>query len=338
MSKTSFGFIYGPILLTLPSMSSAINAIPTEDGFSGYLAMGAATIKAESNMIAGNSVADVGQKTIYSLTDSADSERDTTPLFNAELAYTFASHRTQVYIGNQLDDFLEFDLTALLGVRHELSDKSLVAVSYVFNGMPTEVWADPYLTNQRRSRTDRKSSGIRLEWDKILGSELALQYTYRDIEIDDEHSGLTLALNEYEQSLLNREGDYQKFEASYNFNLQNGHFLKPKLSYVYRDLDGKAMRHDAWNIGVIHTYDTNSYAFITSIDWTATDYDKVNPIFNKTRDDDRFGIGFNAAYKNAFGYKNWNLLTTIGYYDSDSNIDFYDTNIKLFGISAVYRF
>jgi|GEM_PF-6572851 len=44
MSKTNFGFIYGSILLTLPSMSFAIDAIPTKDGFSGYLAMGAATI------------------------------------------------------------------------------------------------------------------------------------------------------------------------------------------------------------------------------------------------------------------------------------------------------
>ena len=43
-------------------------------GFSGYVNLGSASIKAESNMIAGNSLGDLSNKTITSLTDSPDSE------------------------------------------------------------------------------------------------------------------------------------------------------------------------------------------------------------------------------------------------------------------------
>jgi hypothetical protein len=324
--------------IAIPSAASAIAPIPDEEGFSGYLAIGAAGIKGESNMVAGNTIIDISHRTIYSLNDSPKSESDSTALLNGELAYTFSQSRTQIYVGNNLEDFLEFDFTTLFGLRHELSDKSLVAVSYVFNGISAEVWKDPYLTNQRRSKTDRESSGIRLEWDKIMGSQLGLQYTYRDIEIDDEFSGQSLGLNASDRSLLDREGDFHKLEASYNFNLQNGHFLKPKITYINRDLNGKAMRHDTWNIGFTHTYDTTHYAIVTSLEWATADYDRQNPIYNKTRDDDRWGIGLNAAYKNPFGYKSWNILASLSYYDSDSNIDFYDTNMKLISLSAVYRF
>lgn len=325
-------------LIILMDTASAIDSIPSESGFSGYINLGGASIKAESNMIAGNSLGDLSKKTITSLTDSPDSETESLPMANFEVAYTFSDSQTQVYLGNQLEDFIEFDLSMLLGVRHALSDGSLIAASYVFSSIPTEVWKDPYLTNQPRSRTDRDSKGIRLEWDKIAGSGFAVQYTYRDIKLDDEYSGQALGLTIPEQDLLDREGNTQNLELSYQFNFQNGHRLKPKITYQDEDLDGGAMSSERWGVGLTHIYNNQQYSFITNLDWAYSDYDKQNPIYNKTRNNDRLGASFTAVYKNPFGYKDWNILGTIAYYDSDSNIDFYDTNIKLFGISALYRF
>ncbi len=331
-------FFFAISLFIVPDVLFALDAIPTEDGFSGYVAIGGGGIRGKSNLIAGNSIADIGNKTITSLNASPKSENDSIPIINAELAYTFAGARTQIYVGNKLEDFLEFDFTSLIGVRHELSDKSLLAASFVFSGLPAEVWEDPYLINQPRSKTDRESTGIRLEWDKIMGSKLGLEYTYREIDIDDEKSGQSLGLSSTELSLLEREGENHVFKMNYNFDFNNGHFLKPELKFVNQKLDGKAMRNDAWVIGLTHTYNTNQYALITTVDWAAVDYDKSNPIYNKTRDDDRWGIGLSAAYKQMFGLKNWNLLANIAYYDIDSNIDFYDASFKFFGVSAVYRF
>ena len=326
------------VLSSLSGLSFALEPIPDEAGFSGYINMGIVGIKGESNMIAGNSMGDIGRKTIDSLTDAPKTERDTLPMINGEIVYTFASSRTQVYFGNQLEDFIQFDLTTLLGIRHELSDKSLVAASYVFSSIPTEVWEDPYLINQARSKTDRESKGIRLEWDKIAGTQFGLKYTYRNIDIDDEHSGISLALSPGDMDLLDREGKSHNVEISYRHNFENGHVLQPKLNFTNRDLDGEAMSSDSWALGLTHLYDTEQYSLITNLEWADGDFDKKNPIYNKTRNDNRLGGSFTAVYKKPFGLQDWNLLGSVAYYDSDSNIDFYDTTIKLFTISALYRF
>jgi hypothetical protein len=204
-------------LISFSGLSFALEPIPNEDGFSGYINLGIAGIKVENNLIAGSSLVDIGQRTIDSLNDSPDSKSDSMPLINGEVVYTFAASQTQVYFGNQFEDFIQFDFSTLLGVRHELSDKSLIAVSYVFSAVPTKEWEDPYLVNQRRSKTDRKSNGLRLEWDKIAGTQLGIRYTYRDVELDDELSGQTLGLTASDVDLLDREGKIHHIKLSYKF-------------------------------------------------------------------------------------------------------------------------
>lgn len=326
--------------LSLPNLAYGLEPIPNEDGFTGYINLGVGVINAESNVISGNSSVDIGNKTISSLNKAAKSESDTMPVFNGEIAYTFSDARTQIFLGNQFEDFIEFDLTAQLGVKHELADKSLIAIGYLFSTIPTEVWEDPYLTNQPRSSTDRDSNGIRLEWDKIAGTTASLQYSYRDMSLDDELSGQVsgLGLTANEIKLLDREGTKQKFKGSYRFDFNNGHSLQPSLVFTKNDLDGDAMSNDVWGIGLTHIYDTTQYALITNIDWHSTNFDKTNPIFSKTRDDDRWGGTFSVAYKNAFGSKNWNIFGTAAYYESDSNIDFYDTTVSMLTITALRRF
>jgi len=98
------------------------------------------------------------------------------------------------------------------------------------------------------------------------------------------------------------------------------------------------MSSDEWGLGLTHIYNSEQYSFITNLDWSDADFDKKNPIYNKIRNDDRLGGSFTAVYKKPFGLKDWNLLGSLAYYDSDSNIDFYNTNIRLFSISAMYRF
>lgn len=325
-------------LVSISGVSFALNPIPEVDGFSGYINMGFASIKGETNMIAGNSVGEIGQKNIDSLNDGPDSESDSIPLINGEVSYTFAASRTQLYFGNQLEDFIQFDFSTLLGVRHELSDKSLIAVSYVFSSIPTEEWEDPYITNQRRSKTDRESNGLRLEWDKIAGTHLGIQYTYRNIELDEESSGQSLGLTASEMDLLDRDGKIHNIEFRYKFDMGNGHSLQPKVNYIERDMDGGAMSSGEWALGLTHIYNSEKYSFITNLDWNDADYDKKNPIYNKTRNDERFGGSFTAVYKKPFGMKNWNLLGSAAYYDSESNIDFYNANIQFFSVSALYRF
>lgn len=121
-----------------------------------------------------------------------------------------------IFLSSSLKDFIRLETATLTGVRQALPEKSIVNLSYVFSGFPTEVWADPHLVGQDRIKTDLTSTGLRLAYDKSLGSDFEIQFTWRDIELDAERSGLTqqtqLGLSQTAAELLSREGNSCQFE------------------------------------------------------------------------------------------------------------------------------
>ena len=123
--------VMGAFLLTsIPAL--AIEPIPKESGFNGFLNIGLAYLNVENNTLAGNKWINVTEKTIDSIFASPDSESSIRSILNGEIRYTFAQTRTQLYFGNQLEDYLRFDFSTLLGVRQELPISSVGAISYVF--------------------------------------------------------------------------------------------------------------------------------------------------------------------------------------------------------------
>lgn len=330
--------IAGGLSAATPGYS--MQPIPQDSGFSGFINLGAGAITAKSNTIAGNTLGSIGKKRIDSLTDSPDSESDVIPLINGELAYTFASTRTQLYFGNSFEDFIRFDTATLAGVRQELPDKSIVALSYVFSAIPTEVWADPYVVGQDRTKTDRTSSGLRLGYDKILGSDFEIQFTWRSIDLDEERSGLTqLGLPPDQANLLNREGDSYDFEVIYPFRFKQGkHILAPAVSYRRLDLDGKAMANDQYQGQLTYAYIGEKFTITTNLVLGIAEADETNPIYLKKREDDLYGLSLTFFYRKFLEVQGLSLVGTAAYFRSDSNIDFYDTTIGLLGLSVLYRF
>ena len=72
------------------------------------------------------------------------------------------------------------------------------------------------------------------------------------------------------------------------------------------------------------------------------DYDKKNPIYDKTRDDDNYGLQGQILYKNPWG---WSLLGSnpmnfyveAAYAYTNSNIDFYDQEAILVTGGVFFR-
>jgi len=119
MNKSLFflTFVTGVMLTFLCNPAGAFERIPNESGFSGFVRLGGGVSWAKSNMIAGTDLGDVGNKTIDSLTADPDSESDTIPQFDFALRYTFASVKTQIFLGSRLEDVLRYDSVIQLGVR-----------------------------------------------------------------------------------------------------------------------------------------------------------------------------------------------------------------------------
>ncbi|WP_234919136.1 DUF2860 family protein, partial [Aeromonas veronii] len=171
-------------LLVANSAYADLGTIPKESGWSGFLLGGVSVINYESNFYSGDD-----ENRRLSGLGSAESSSAVAPLLNADIRYTFADTRTQVFLGNLIQDAIRFDFTQQLGIRQEMSDKGIVAGSVVFNAMPTEQWSDPFAVGVDRQSTDIKSKGVRFAWDSIWGSNFNGSLTTRNIEVDEERSG-----------------------------------------------------------------------------------------------------------------------------------------------------
>jgi hypothetical protein len=341
--KTLLVLLAMSMLLSL-SPAYAIEPIPAESGFSGFLSIGGGYNRVKSNMIAGNTFGDVGNRTVDSLTDGPDATSSGSLQFDYDLRYTFASTRTQIFLGTALEDALRYDFANQLGVAQELPGKNLVAAGLLFSTIPTEVWKDPYVLYYKRSRTDRTSTGFRVAWDRIFGSELELQYSYRKIDVDDEYSGFFLGLNPYQRSLLDRNGDAQRAEVLYRFFFDNKkHAIIPAVTYFNYNLDGDAMSNDGFDFQLSYGYNGDAISLVLNGFIGYADYDKRNPIYGKTQEDDHYGASLTAFYHKPFGwqapfFKKTSLYFKTGYLESDSNIDFYDTEIFTAGTGLLFRF
>ena len=329
------------VIVFSSASASAITPIPEESGFSGYINVGGAYISAETNMVKGTDLFEIGDDPLASLSSSPDSESDATFILNGELAYTFADTGTQIYVGNQLEDFLRFDFASLLGVRQNLPDGSIGAVSAVFQPLVTEVWKDPYVTGVKRQDTDREGTGVRLEWDRPFGSNLGFLYQFRSIDIDDEQSGTQggLGLTPNEVRLLDRQGDIHRADLFYLWKLGGGQALIPELRYIKWDLDGQAMASDGGFFNLTYAYKGDIFSLTTTAGGGIEEFDRRNPVFDKTREDDTYGFGVNAFWHKPFGFPpGFSLVGTLAWYESDSNISFYDSQVTYAGLSVFYRF
>jgi hypothetical protein len=315
-----------------------LTAIPGESGLSGSVILGASYNWLKSNMIAGNDFGDVGRERIDSIFDDPDSESDFVPAVSVDLRYTFAESGTQLFLGNRLEDLLRYDLSFQAGVRQDIGNPGILGAAFVFSAVPTEVWKDPYVEGEKRRRTDRRSTGVRVTWERLFQQRLRLEYTYRKIDLDRERSGTFLGLTDSERDRLDRQGDFHEVEALYTFAFAGNHTLSPSIKYTLFDLDGGAMKNDGFSVQLTHTYNQDRFTLVSNLYLGYADYDKRNPIYGKTREEDNYGFTLTAFWHEPFGWRDWSLLGSAAYAKSDSNIDFYD-KVGFIGTGGVlYRF
>ena len=94
------------------------------------------------------------------------------------------------------------------------------------------------------------------------------------------------------------------------------------------------MSSDTLDLQLTYAYRADPFTFIANgfIGWA--DYDKRNPIFDKTQEDDRYGFGTSLYYKNPwdwrlFGSNPMSFFVSTAYTETDSNIDFYDQEVTM---------
>jgi hypothetical protein len=339
-------FVFFQVIVALMFLAFLCNAagaferIPDKSGFSGFIRLGGGGSWAKSNMIAGNDLGDVGKKQIDSLTSSPDSESDAIPQFDFNLRYTFASVKTQIFLGSRVEDILRYDAIQQLAVRKRFTRAGILGAGFLFTALPTEVWEDPYVVDQNRKETDRDSMGVIFFWENILNTPFDVNYGYRKIELDDEKSGQTqligapppFGITASEAKLLDREGDSHSIRAVYTWKFGQRHVLSPALYFLYEDLDGDAMKNYTIDFQPTYAYVGTKFDLVLNAAIGFADYDEKNPIYGKTNSDTRFGLGGIGFWKNPFNWfpklgDKFRFYANAFYFNSDADIDFYKTEI-----------
>ncbi|MEM9255907.1 MAG: DUF2860 family protein [Pseudomonadota bacterium] len=312
--------------LSLPAV--ALDRMPEKSGFSGFFNIGVGVGALESNFVAklkGFDV-DLSDETIQDF-GSPDDEDLITPALNINVNYTFSNLKTQVSIGNDLSDFLQFDRSTVASVRHDFDTLGRVQLSFVSTPyLATEVWEDPYILNAKRNGTERTSDGGRFTWDKIFGSQFELKIESRAIDLDEERSGEALGLSESERALLDREGDSNTVELGYLFILDEGaNVARPSFTYIDQDLDGKAMAQEGYKLGFSWLHTNPSISWVNNLNYTIWNGDERNPIFGERNDATTYAIASQMFFKNAFGMKHWQPNVSVLYAKTDGDIEFNDS-------------
>lgn len=322
--------------------AQAVPEIPQDSGWNGHINLGIGAASSESNMLASLGPFDLGDDTISSLDEDAGSEDFILPLAQFELGYTLAGSQTHFYVANQEAEFLNFDMETTLetyiGVRQGIPGIGRVDFALGASSLPTDVWEDPYEVGVARSNTERTTSGIRLAWGDIMETPLEIVLNFKEIDIDAELSGDSLSLSGNDQRLLRRKGNVNRIDLGYRWRINERHSLTPGLGYVDHDLDGDAMAQDGVALQLRHIYDRGRWRLASSLFYEDLESDETNPIYGDEQQTDSLGGAVTFFYGKPFGLENWTGNATLGYFEKDSNIDFYDSSFAVFSIGLFRRF
>lgn len=326
-------------LITLAVLSGAsahaeVVRIPQESGFSGYVMGGVGYTDYQSNFFQGP---DDDHETHGGLGGGPDDRNAVHAVGGLDLRYTFAETRTQVFLGNLLQDAIRYDFTQQFGVRQELDGKGIVALSYVFNAKDAETWSDPY-QNGDRDDTDMTMDGVRLAWDQIWGSGFNAGYTYQELDLDREKSGESLGLDARQRALLDRNGTVHQFRFSYDWVIAPNQALRPEVVYSNGDLDGEAVSFDRYLFKLTYGLHRERWSLTANAFAGTTRYSDDNPVFSDRANSDEYGLGASVYRHKLFGVNRLSGIASVALMESESDIRFYDAGMSHVSTGLLYKF
>ena len=345
MSSTQLRLcLFATLALGAAPAAMAIEPIPTTPGWRGFVVLGAGYADLKSNTVAGNDLIDIGQPVIDSVTQRPQSDDTFHPVVTGEINYTFGGGWLAVF-GTSLEDAVTLDGVTQLGARKDLGTAGTVQGGLLFSGIPTQVWEDPYAEGVRRKETDRDSTGMRLQWDRVLGSAFELTFSWRDIAIDTERSGegvTSVTCDAACQQQLRRDGDQYQFDASYLFRLGESrrHLVRPMIRYTIDDREGDAISGDTYRLQLSYVFigPGAGYSVASNVAYVSSSQDARNPIFGRKTDSDGVVLDTTLFYRLPIEGGRWQAVGSLLWGEDDSDVNFNNAEVTSVSLGLMYRF
>ncbi|MEX3071794.1 DUF2860 domain-containing protein [Vibrio alginolyticus] len=305
-------------------VSSAQARLAETAGLSGELSLNAGFVTSESNF---NTDSD---KTIDSLSHSADSDSSVVagPLGN--IAYTFGTQlNQQVYAGTTRSDVAIGTLAFQLGYQYQLPSGTVLDVSYLPTLLEGEAWRNPYQVGVARRTTDESGNAYRLQIKGLIDKNFNLDLAFADKQIDDE---------EVTDRTLARDADIYYIKGDYRILLNRTAMLQPAFTYINHDADGDAESFDSYGLDISWFKFINRHRLALTAGYSYKDYQSQSLTFAKTRSDDTVKLFAAYEYQNVFDWQDWSFISFAGYSQTSSNITFYDEKQYLMSVGLNYHF
>lgn len=308
------------VVLMLGLMAGGVGAeeMPKE-GFSGYIFLGGGYMKGD---LALDDAMEEDNQTISSLNPSVKDSSVALPLVSGELNYLFST-KTMVGLNMGVEDGPGIRITQFAG------DLGVFSVGGAF--YRDDVWKDPYLTGQARSKTDRDVISIYTAWDAVMNTDLSIRYGVKDVDVDEDVAGAA-------EKDLQRDGMIHSLRVSYPLISKGVHMLAADATGELGDMDGESESFKGGEVGLTHIWVGNSWDLTTGIGYGMRDYDKKHVKFNREREDKVYTAETALTLYRPFGFENYYVSFFGRYEKKDSNIQFYDSSFTMAGMGAGFRF
>lgn len=319
----------------------ALPPIPSESGFRGGVRVAMNVTDAETNLVKGIPLGELGKENVTSVNRAPKSNDDVFLSPAASLSYTFADQQLQLFLTGGPERLVTLETLQELGVRKQFETLGVFSLGYVTSGIvPQEVWEDPYDASAARDDTDQQFGGARFVWDKILGSPIEVLFQWRDMDIDRELSGAALVsagtITPTQAALLERDGDDYRAELRYTWQQSRRTVLTPYVGYTSADRDGDAVKNEGPYLGLDVAYFGGPIRVLGRLRGGSRDYDARNPVYGERTDTDWYEFALNATLALPFGNGRWSAVGGIAYAEDDSDVSFHDQKILLFQLGARY--
>lgn len=217
-----------------------------------------------------------------------------------------------------------------LGGTYPLEGIGILEVSAFFTPFD-EAWENPYVVGVSRKSTSTSKYGAKMAFNRIMGTGLRANLVYMNDDVDEDEIGDLIPE-------LRRDGAVYALNVNYSFYPSKNLEIRPRFGIRKGSYDGDSNSFTKYKVDLEGRYRTGRLMIMPRIFYSKSDYDEVNPIFNRTRENDGFGLSMMANYFAPFGWQNWSALGLISYSIGDSNITFYDTESISVGLFMSYNF
>jgi len=322
-------------LLLVSSFADAQVRKPTEQGWSGDIMVGVASITVEGHA----RTLDDYNPSLNSFDEPTKSESMFMPGAAGNAAYTFSDINHQFFAGVSRSKVVDGQFSPELGYRYWRSDDEYLSVALIPVSFAGGAWADPFVLGAPRVETDRSVTAVHATWEHVLGSNFKLEFGRGTVSIDDELSGMGLGLSAPQRSMLDREGDLNYISAGYSFMPLAFLKLEPNLYRYSKDGGGSATDFESTGLEIdLQTGFSQNQFLLMSFEYEQRKTDADNPVFNDRSDSSYYSVFAAYLHKGAFGMKKGILGIMATHSNRDDDIDFFDQKGTVIATGVVWQF